>query len=64
MFLFLIIVTLWEPSGLLIIVAPLVFPIIAIALEQMHNTERDPIHLGIMMVVNMEIGMRSLHPLG
>ncbi|SDY52108.1 C4-dicarboxylate transporter, DctM subunit [Lentibacter algarum] len=39
-----------EPSGLLIIVAPLVFPI-AIELEI------DPIHLGIIMVVNMEIGM-------
>ncbi|CSB55157.1 TRAP-type C4-dicarboxylate transport system%2C large permease component [Vibrio cholerae] len=39
-----------EPSGLLVIVAPLVFPI-AIALGI------DPIHLGIMMVVNMEIGM-------
>ncbi|MDH5600729.1 MAG: TRAP transporter large permease, partial [Gammaproteobacteria bacterium] len=39
-----------EPSGLLIIVAPIVFPI-AIALGI------DPIHLGIMMVVNMEIGM-------
>lgn len=39
-----------EPSGLLIIVAPLVFPI-AIELGI------DPIHLGIMMVVNMEIGM-------
>ena len=39
-----------EPSGLLIIVAPLVFPI-AMALGI------DPIHLGIMMVVNMEIGM-------
>lgn len=39
-----------EPSGLLIIVAPLVFPI-ATALGI------DPIHLGIMMVVNMEIGM-------
>ena len=39
-----------EPSGLFIIVAPLVFPI-AIALGI------DPIHLGIMMVVNMEIGM-------
>ena len=39
-----------EPSGLLIIVAPLVFPI-AIALGI------DPIHLGVMMVVNMEIGM-------
>ena len=39
-----------EPSGLLIIVAPLVFPI-AIALDI------DPIHLGIIMVANMEIGM-------
>ena len=39
-----------EPSGLLIIVAPLVFPI-AITLGI------DPIHLGIIMVVNMEIGM-------
>ena len=39
-----------EPSGLLIIVAPLVFPI-AIALGI------NPIHLGIIMVVNMEIGM-------
>ncbi len=39
-----------EPSGLLIIVAPLMFPI-AIALGI------DPIHLGIIMVVNMEIGM-------
>ncbi|SOH92228.1 C4-dicarboxylate transporter, DctM subunit [Monaibacterium marinum] len=39
-----------EPSGLLVIVAPLVFPI-AIALGI------DPIHLGIIMVVNMEIGM-------
>jgi len=39
-----------EPSGLLIIVAPIVLPI-AIALSI------DPIHLGIMMVVNMEIGM-------
>ena len=39
-----------EPSGLLVIVAPLVFPI---AME----LGIDPIHLGIMMVVNMEIGM-------
>ncbi len=39
-----------EPSGLIIIVAPLVFPI-AIELGI------DPIHLGIIMVVNMEIGM-------
>lgn len=39
-----------EPSGLLLIVAPVVFPI-AIELGI------DPIHLGIVMVVNMEIGM-------
>jgi len=39
-----------EPSGLIVIVAPLVFPI-AIDLGI------DPIHLGIIMVVNMEIGM-------
>jgi len=39
-----------EPSGLILIVAPLVFPI---AIELGIN----PIHLGIIMVVNMEIGM-------
>ncbi|MFM1814980.1 MAG: hypothetical protein RLZ98_1675, partial [Pseudomonadota bacterium] len=39
-----------EPSGLLLIVAPVVFPI-AMQLGV------DPIHLGIIMVVNMEIGM-------
>ena len=39
-----------EPSGLIVIVAPLVFPI-AISLGIV------PIHLGIIMVVNMEIGM-------
>jgi C4-dicarboxylate transporter DctM subunit len=39
-----------EPSGLIVIVAPLVFPV-AIQLGI------DPIHLGIIMVVNMEIGM-------
>jgi len=39
-----------EPSGLIVIVAPLVFPI-AVALGI------DPIHLGIIMVVNMELGM-------
>ena len=39
-----------EPSGLIVIVAPIVFPI-AIELGI------DPIHLGIIMVVNMEIGM-------
>jgi C4-dicarboxylate transporter DctM subunit len=39
-----------EPSGLIVIVAPLVFPI---AIELGIN----PIHLGTIMVVNMEIGM-------
>ena len=39
-----------EPSGLLLIVAPVVFPI-AMKLGV------DPVHLGIIMVVNMEIGM-------
>lgn len=39
-----------EPSGLLVIVAPLVFPIAT-------ELGIDPIHLGIIMVVNMEIGM-------
>ncbi|WP_102223187.1 TRAP transporter large permease [Acidimangrovimonas sediminis] len=39
-----------EPSGLIVIVAPIVFPM-AVELGV------DPIHLGIIMVVNMEIGM-------
>lgn len=39
-----------EPSGLLLIVAPIVYPL---ALQ----LGIDPIHLGIIMVVNMEIGM-------
>ena len=39
-----------EPSGLIIIVAPFAFPV---AME----LGIDPIHLGIIMVVNMEIGM-------
>ena len=39
-----------EPSGLLLIVAPVVFPI---AME----LGVDPVHLGIIMVVNMEIGL-------
>ena len=39
-----------EPSGLLLIVAPVVFPI-AMQLGV------DPVHLGIIMVVNMEFGM-------
>ena len=41
-----------EPSGLIIIVAPIVLPI-ALALGI------DPIHLGVIMVVNMEIGLVS-----
>lgn len=39
-----------EPAGLIVIVAPLVFPIAM-------NLGIDPIHLGIIMIVNMEIGM-------
>ena len=39
-----------EPTGLLLILAPILFPI---AME----LGIDPIHLGIIMVVNMEIGM-------
>ncbi len=39
-----------EPSGLLLIVTPILFPI-AIKLGI------DPIHLGVIMVVNMEVGM-------
>lgn len=39
-----------EPAGLLLIVTPIIFPI-AVKLGI------DPIHLGIIMVVNMEIGM-------
>jgi C4-dicarboxylate transporter DctM subunit len=39
-----------EPSGLLLIMAPILFPIAV-------NLGIDPIHLGIIMVVNMEIGM-------
>ncbi len=39
-----------EPSGLILIAAPILFPI---ALE----LGIDPIHLGIIMVVNMEVGM-------
>jgi C4-dicarboxylate transporter DctM subunit len=39
-----------EPTAILLILAPIFFPI-AIALGI------DPIHLGIIMVVNMEIGM-------
>jgi C4-dicarboxylate transporter DctM subunit len=39
-----------EPSAIILILAPIVFPI-AVKLGI------DPIHLGIIMVVNMEIGM-------
>jgi C4-dicarboxylate transporter DctM subunit len=39
-----------EPSAIVLILAPILFPI---ALE----LGVDPIHLGIVMVVNMEIGM-------
>jgi C4-dicarboxylate transporter DctM subunit len=39
-----------EPSAIILILAPILFPI---ALE----LGIDPIHLGIIMVVNMEIGM-------
>ncbi len=39
-----------EPTGIILILAPIFFPIA----EQMGI---DPIHLGIIMVVNMEIGM-------
>jgi C4-dicarboxylate transporter DctM subunit len=39
-----------EPSGLILIMAPIFFPIAT-------NLGIDPIHLGIIMVVNMEIGM-------
>ncbi|UEM24564.1 TRAP transporter large permease subunit (plasmid) [Skermanella mucosa] len=41
-----------EPSSIVLILAPIVFPI---AMEM----GIDPIHLGIIMVVNMEIGMVS-----
>jgi C4-dicarboxylate transporter DctM subunit len=39
-----------EPSSIILILAPILFPI-ALKLEI------DPIHLGVIMVVNMEIGM-------
>ena len=39
-----------EPSAILLIMAPILFPI-AVQLGI------DPIHLGVIMVVNMEIGM-------
>ena len=39
-----------EPSAILLIMAPILFPIAM-------KLGIDPIHLGIIMVVNMEIGM-------
>ena len=39
-----------EPSAILLIMAPILFPIAT-------QLDIDPIHLGIIMVVNMEIGM-------
>ena len=39
-----------EPTGIILILAPIFFPIAA-------HLGIDPIHLGIIMVVNMEIGM-------
>ena len=39
-----------EPSSVILILAPIIFPI---ALK----AGIDPIHLGIIMVINMEIGM-------
>jgi C4-dicarboxylate transporter DctM subunit len=42
-----------EPSSIVLIMAPILFPIAA-------RLGIDPIHFGIMMVVNMEVGM--CHP--
>ncbi len=39
-----------EPTGIILILAPIFFPIAT-------QMGIDPIHLGIIMVVNMEIGM-------
>jgi C4-dicarboxylate transporter DctM subunit len=39
-----------EPSAIILIMAPILFPIAV-------NLGIDPIHLGVIMVVNMEIGM-------
>jgi len=39
-----------EPTGIILIMAPILFPI-AVRLGI------DPVHLGIIMVVNLEIGM-------
>ena len=42
--------TLMEPSSIVLILAPILFPV-AVKLGI------DPVHFGIIMVVNMEIGM-------
>jgi C4-dicarboxylate transporter, DctM subunit len=39
-----------EPTGIILILAPILFPIAM-------KLGIDPIHLGVIMVVNMEIGM-------
>ena len=39
-----------EPTGIILILAPILFPIAM-------QLGIDPMHLGIIMVVNMEIGM-------
>jgi C4-dicarboxylate transporter DctM subunit len=39
-----------EPTGVILILAPILFPIAS-------QLGIDPIHLGVIMVVNMEIGM-------
>jgi len=39
-----------EPTGIILILAPIFFPI-------SNHLGIDPIHLGVIMVVNMEIGM-------
>jgi C4-dicarboxylate transporter DctM subunit len=39
-----------EPTGIILILAPILFPIAT-------RLGIDPVHLGIIMVVNMEIGM-------
>src|SRR3990167_6490425 len=39
-----------EPTGIILILAPILFPIAT-------RLGIDPIHLGVIMVVNMEIGM-------
>jgi len=39
-----------EPTGIILILAPILFPIAT-------KLGIDPVHLGIIMVVNLEIGM-------